>query len=259
MCGLGPHRTVDRGVGIAPVDGSRASGSGGEDGPSLTSRAERDVLRRGRHLDRDAEHLGRDPAYGLGLGAPAGSGPAIQGVMTRGIHDPYEYYYRRVFTDAVRLVDAVAEMPFVDASRIAVTGGSQGGGITLAAAALSERVAAVLPDVPFLCDFPRAITRSLSDPFTEVTRYLSVHREDASAVRRTLSYFDGAVLARRITAPSLLSVALMDEIVLPSTVFAAFNAIPAPDKSIEVYEFNGHEGGGAHHWLRQTAWLAERF
>ncbi|MBN9225548.1 MAG: acetylxylan esterase [Microbacterium sp.] len=60
-------------------------------------------------------------------------------------------------------------------------------------------------------------------------------------------------------APSLLSVALMDDIVLPSTVFAAFNAIPAEDKSIEVYEFNGHEGGGFHHWLRQTAWLAERF
>lgn len=51
----------------------------------------------------------------------------------------------------------------------------------------------------------------------------------------------------------------MDDIVLPSTVFAAFNAIPAEDKSIEVYEFNGHEGGGFHHWLRQTAWLAERF
>lgn len=106
---------------------------------------------------------------------------------------------------------------------------------------------------------PGAITRSLSDPFTEITRYLAVHRGDADAARRTLSYFDGAVLARRITAPSLVSVALMDDIVLPSTVFAAFNAIPATDKSIEVYEFNGHEGGGFHQWLRQTAWLAERF
>lgn len=203
---------------------------------------------------------GQGSGWSLGETAdPHGSGPAIQGVMTRGIHDPYEYYYRRVFTDAVRLVDAVAEMPFVDATRIAVTGGSQGGGITLAAAALSGRVAAVMPDVPFLCDFPRAITRSLSDPFTEITRYLAVHRGDADAARRTLSYFDGAVLARRITAPSLVSVALMDDIVLPSTVFAAFNAIPATDKSIEVYEFNGHEGGGFHQWLRQTAWLAERF
>lgn len=187
---------------------------------------------------------------------PHGSGPAIPGVMTRGIRDPHEYYYRRVFTDAVRLVDAVAAMPFVDPDRIAVTGGSQGGGIALAAAALSGRVGAVMPDVPFLCDFPRAITRSLHDPFTEITRYLAMHREAADATRRTLSYFDGAVLARRITAPALVSVALMDEIVLPSTVFAAFHALASTDKTLAVYEFNGHEGGGIHHWMRQTAWLA---
>ncbi|WP_442927716.1 acetylxylan esterase [Microbacterium sp. MMO-20] len=190
---------------------------------------------------------------------PHGSGPAASGVMTRGIHDPRTYYYRRVFTDAVRLVDAVATMPFVDPDRIVVTGGSQGGGIAIAAAALSSRVAAVLPDVPFLCDFPRAITHSLHDPFTEIARYLAVHRDEAEAVRRTLSYVDGAVLARRVTAPALVSVALMDEIVLPSTVFAAFHALGSADKTLEVYEFNGHEGGGMHHWLRQTDWLAGRW
>ncbi len=187
-----------------------------------------------------------------------GTGPSAPGFMTRGILDPASYYYRRVFTDAVRLVDAVAEMPFVDAARIAVTGGSQGGGISLAAAALSDHVRAVMPDVPFLCDFPRAITRSLNDPFTEIAGYLAVHRGDVAAVRRTLSFFDGAILARRITVPAYFSVALMDDIVLPSTVFAAFHAVPADDKTLEVYEFNGHEGGGVHHWLRQTQWLAAR-
>ena len=57
-----------------------------------------------------------------------GSGPAVPGFMTRGTPDPATYYHGRVYTDAVRLVDAVAEMPFVDETRIAVTGGSQGGG-----------------------------------------------------------------------------------------------------------------------------------
>jgi len=51
----------------------------------------------------------------------------------------------------------------------------------------------------------------------------------------------------------------MDEIVLPSTVFAAFHALAADDRAIEVYEFNGHEGGGFRHWLRQSAWLGARF
>jgi len=203
---------------------------------------------------------GQGSSWSLGATAdPHGSGPAVPGFMTRGILDPATYYYRRVYTDAVRLIDAVAEMPFADAARIAVTGGSQGGGIALAAAALSDQVAAAMPDVPFLCDFPRAIRRSPEAPFTEIARFLSSHRDEVDAVHRTLSYFDGAVLARRITAPAYLSVALMDEIVLPSTVFAAYNALGSADRSIEVYEFNGHEGGSIRQWVRQTEWLAERF
>jgi hypothetical protein len=34
--------------------------------------------------------------------------------MTRGIESPGTYYYRRLFTDAVRLVDAARTLDFVD-------------------------------------------------------------------------------------------------------------------------------------------------
>ena len=57
------------------------------------------------------------------------------GSMTNGILDPKHYYYRRVFTDAVRRLNVRAH-PAVDSSQIAVTGGSQGGGITIAMAVL---------------------------------------------------------------------------------------------------------------------------
>jgi cephalosporin-C deacetylase len=210
------------------------------------------------HVLMDTRGQGSGWGSGGDTADPHGSGPAAAGFMTRGISSPDDYYYRRVFTDGVRLVDAVAEFAFVDAGRIAVTGVSQGGGIAIAAAALSPLVRAVMPDVPFLCDFPRAITRTPEPPFTEITRYLSVHRDGADAALRTLSYFDGAILARRIAAPALFSVALMDEIVLPSTVFAAFNAVPAVDKHIEVYGYNGHEGGAFRHWHRQVEWVRTR-
>lgn len=191
---------------------------------------------------------------------PHGSAAAHPGVMTRGILNPEDYYYRRLFTDAVRLVDEVRSLAGVDADRIAVTGGSQGGGTAIAAAALSgDAVAAVLPDVPFLCDFPNAIVRTPSAPFTEITRYLAVHRDEADRVLRTLSYVDGAILARRVTAPALFSVALMDDVVLPSGVFAAFHALASEDAAIEVYPYNGHEGGGHRHWMTQVAWLDARF
>ena len=148
----------------------------------------------------------------------------------------------------------------MDAGRVAVTGGSQGGALAIAAAALSgDAVAAVMPDVPFLCDIPNAIVRTPSAPFTEVTRWLSIHRDDTAAALHTLSYIDGAILARRIQAPAFFSVALMDDIVLPSGVFAAFHALASEDAAIEVYPYNGHEGGGSRHWARQVAWLDARF
>lgn len=190
---------------------------------------------------------------------PHGTASSTPGFMTRGIRDPDDYYYRRLYTDAVRLLEEVAALPWVDAQHIAVTGGSQGGGISIAAAALSDRVAALMPDVPFLCDFPRSITRTPEPPFTEITRYLSVHRDAEQAVLDTLAHFDGAVLAPRITVPALFSVGLMDEIVLPSTVFAAYHALGSADRTIEVYPYNGHEGGGFDHWLTQVRWLGERF
>lgn len=211
------------------------------------------------HVIMDARGQGSVWGGGGSTGDPHGSAAAAPGFMTRGILDPHDYYYRRVYADAVRLLDAVPHLPGVDPSRIAVTGTSQGGGIAIAAAALSRSVAALMPDVPFLCDFPRSITRTPLLPYTEITQYLSVHRGDTAQVLRTLSYVDAAVLAARVTAPALFSVALMDDVVLPSTVFGAFNALGSRDKRIEVYEYNGHEGGAFYHWLVQAQWLRELF
>jgi cephalosporin-C deacetylase len=187
---------------------------------------------------------------------PVGSGPAQPGFLTRGIESRDTYYYRRVYADAVAAVEVLRGHPLVDPSRVAVAGGSQGGGISTSVAALApSSVAAVLPDVPFLCDFRRAVSVAQTDPYLELVRYLAAHRSAVDAAFATLSYFDAAVLAPRAVAPALFSVALMDRTCPPSTVFAAFHAYGGP-ASIEVYEFNDHEGGEAFHRVRQLAWLA---
>ena len=210
------------------------------------------------HVFMDTRGQGSGWGTGGDTPDPHGSGPAVEGFMTRGIHDPSEYYYRRLFTDAVRLVDIVRGFDFVDETRVSVTGGSQGGGISLAVAGLVPGLRAVLPDVPFLCHFRRAVEATPEAPFTELVRYLAVHRDVETRVFDTLAYFDGVNFARRATAPTLFSVALMDGIVLPSTVFAAYNHYAGGDRSIEVYPYNGHEGGQMHQWVRQAAWLAQR-
>lgn len=193
----------------------------------------------------------------------ASGDPHHPGFMTKGVLDPQAYYYRRVYTDAVRAVEAVRTHPEIDPARVVVTGGSQGGGITLAVAGLVDDLFGVMPDVPFLCDFPRATTMVDTDPYGEVARYLKVHRNHVDRVYETLSYFDGAVLGRRATAPALFSVGLMDTICPPSTVYAAYNhygvrSVSLPEKEIGVYPFNNHEGGQQFHDRVKLAWLASR-
>ena len=211
------------------------------------------------HVIMDTRGQGSGWGGGGSTPDPHGTGAALDGFMTRGVESPDSYYYRRVFTDAVRLVDAARTFEFVDPDRVAVTGGSQGGGITLAVAGLLGRdIVAAMPDVPFLCHFRRSVSLTPGRPFTEVAQYLSVHRDRTDQVFRTLSYFDGAVFASRAQAPALFSVGLMDDIVLPSSVFAAFNRYGAEDREIATYEYNGHEGGQLFHWQRQVAWLRDR-
>jgi cephalosporin-C deacetylase len=188
----------------------------------------------------------RGQGSGWSVGAtpdPEGSGPAVPGVMTRGIDSRETYYYRRLITDAVRAVEAARSLDVVDSGRVAVLGGSQGGGTALAVAGLVPDLAGLVSYVPFLCDFPRATVITDNDPYKEIGRYLAMHRDSAARVHETLSYFDGVNFAKRASAPALFSAALMDATCPPSTVFGAYNNYAGP-KQITVWPYNGHEGGG---------------
>ena len=165
--------------------------------------------------------------------------------MTRGIASPQTYYYRRVFSDAVRAVEAARSHPAVDPARVAVTGGSQGGGITLAVSGLQPDVSAALPDVPFLCHYRRATQIIDTAPYSEIAMYCKTHRDKIESVFETLSYFDGLNFSARAKAPALFSVGLMDNICPPSTVYAAYNHYAGP-KQITVWEYNNHEGGASY-------------
>lgn len=184
----------------------------------------------------------------------AGGNAHAPGFMTQGILDPHHYYYRRLFTDAVRAVEAARSHPAVDPERIAVTGGSQGGGITLAVAGLEPGVHIAMPDVPFLCHYRRATEIVNTSPYSEIQKYCNVHRDKIEKVFQTLSYFDGLNFAVRAKAPALFSVGLMDEICPPSTVFAAYNHYQGP-KDIRVYSYNEHEGGGNYQTVEKLKYL----
>lgn len=216
------------------------------------------------HLYIDTRGQGGTWGSGGATPDPVGSTPATPGFMTRGITDEHDYYYRRVFTDAVRAVDAARSLPEVDGSRVVFAGGSQAGGMALAVAGLVPDLTAVMVDVPFLSHFERAIEITDADPYSEVAKYLSIFRDQRERTLDTLSYFDGVNHAKRASAPVLMSVALMDMVCPPSTVYAAYNhygSMSGADinKDMVVYGYNGHEGGLAHQTTHQLQYVQDLF
>jgi cephalosporin-C deacetylase len=166
--------------------------------------------------------------------------------MTKGIADPQTYYYRFAYMDCVRAVSFVRAQPEI--GPVFLTGGSQGGGLTIAVAALStdQQIRAAMPDVPYLCHFQRAVEVFTAGPYQEMVNHWKAKPQAVENDFRTLSYFDGLNFAPRIKCPILLSVALLDPICPPSTGFAVYNNLTV-EKELKVYPFNGHEGGGARH------------
>jgi cephalosporin-C deacetylase len=184
-----------------------------------------------------------------------GTGPSIDGFMTRGIQSPETYYYRRLYTDSVRAVEAARAHPAVDESRIFLRGSSQGGGMAIAVSGLVDDIGGVIADVPFLQHFRRATEITDSFPYKQIGNFLATQRSEVENVFRTLSYFDGVNFAARAGAPAHYAVALMDDICPPSTVFASYNHYAGP-KEIAVYPYNGHESGGAFSSPEEREFLA---
>lgn len=208
------------------------------------------------HLQMDTR--GQGSSWSIGVTPDvASSSPHQPGVMTNGIRSPEDYYYRRLITDAVRAVETADSLPQVDSTRITALGASQGGGLALAVAGLSPIVDSLVSYVPFLCDFPRAILITDQNPYSEINRYLKVHRLEEKQVLRTLSYVDGVNFARRARATAWFSTALMDAICPPSTVYAAYQVYAGP-KDITVWTHNSHEGGGRDDDLRVAGLLKAR-
>lgn len=180
------------------------------------------------------------------------TGAHAAGFLTSGIDSPESYFYRRMFVDAERAVRAARQHEAVDTSAVLVSGGSQGGALCLAAAALTElrdglgepALRGAIVDVPFLSHIRRASVITGANPYGELVEYLHTRRDRVEQAFRTLSYVDGVNLAPRITVPALFSVGLMDEICPPSTVYATYNHYAGP-KEMVVYPYNGHDGGGA--------------
>lgn len=173
----------------------------------------------------------------------------------RGLDDKAGYFYQGAYMDCVRAVDFLVQDRSVDASRIAVWGGSQGGGLAFATAALSPKVALCLADIPFLCDWDGYF--KLSD-WPEMESWIcDASNRSWQTTLKTLSYFDTMNLAGRIRCPVKMGIGLQDDVCPPSTSFAAFNRVRGP-REFNIYPMHGH-GVPDQHYTAGWRWIEKRF
>lgn len=178
------------------------------------------------------------------------SGTTLNGHIIRGLADalqgePHRLYYRQMFQDTALLARVVAGMDEVDSKRMGAMGGSQGGGLTLACAALVPGLKRAVATYPFLCDYKRVwemdqAANAYAELKTFFRHFDPLHKRE-DEVWNALGYIDAQHLAPRIRAHVLMPIGLADAVCPPSTQFAAWNKIPG-DKELLVYPDFGHEG-----------------
>jgi cephalosporin-C deacetylase len=174
------------------------------------------------------------------------TGNTQRGHIIRGLDDqPEKLLFRQIFLDTAQLAGIIMGLPGVDPQRVGAFGGSQGGGLTLACAALEPRIKRIAPMYPFLTDYRRVWEMDLAkDAYAELRdyfRFFDPFHEHEAEIFTKLGYIDVQHLAARIRAEVLMAVALSDTICPPSTQFAAYNKITAP-KQLVLYPDFGHEG-----------------
>ncbi|MFZ0283022.1 MAG: acetylxylan esterase [Bacteroidales bacterium] len=180
---------------------------------------------------------------------------ALREYWTFNMDNRDRYYYKRVYAGCVRANDFLTSLPQYDGTNLAVTGGSQGGALTIITASLDERVKVLAAAYPALCD---------------VTGYLSgraggwPHFFDKNNIRyhntkeksETIQYYDVVNFARQIRVPGFYTWGFNDETCPPTSMYAAFNQINAPRELVIELETG--------HWtypeqnIKLSNWLIEK-
>ncbi|MFO7637411.1 MAG: acetylxylan esterase [Clostridia bacterium] len=182
---------------------------------------------------------------GLSSDGASYKGSTIKGHIIRGLDDdPQNLAFRHIFLDAAQLTGIIMSIDEVDERRVGCYGGSQGGGLALACAALEPRISRVVSLHPFLSDYQRVWEMDLVIQAYEEIGYhfrnFDPGHDRENEIFHTLGYIDVKNIVKRISGKVLMGTGLMDTICPPSSVFAAYNNIRS-EKQMKVYPDFKHE------------------
>ena len=144
--------------------------------------------------------------------------------------------------DCIRAIDFLSNREEIDINRLCVTGDSQGGGLSLAIAALDSRPKLTIAGIPYLCHFKRAVEwaeQAANITYLEIVDIIKKYPEMENEIFKTLSYFDNLNLCDLINNRTIITCAMKDIVCPPSTIFAVYNNIQS-EKNIEIMPYYDH-------------------
>lgn len=162
---------------------------------------------------------------------------SLNGYWTYNLDNRDRYYYKRVYMGCIRANDFLTSLPQYDGSNLAVTGGSQGGALSIITAGLDPRVKWLGAYYPALCDMIGYL-KGRAGGWPHIFDKNNPQNNTPEKIT-TASYYDVVNFAKSVKIPGFYAMGYNDETCPPTSMFAAYNMVTAP-KVLDLYLETGH-------------------
>jgi cephalosporin-C deacetylase-like acetyl esterase len=163
---------------------------------------------------------------------------ALNGYSSFNLEDKNRYYYKRVYMGCVRSIDFIYSLPEFNGTTLVVTGGSQGGALSIVTAGLDSRVTALASFYPALCDLSGYLY-GRAGGWPHLFKNSDKNEKITAMKMETAAYYDVVNFARQVKVPGYYSFGYNDKVCPPTTTYSAYNVITAP-KSLLIVEETAH-------------------
>ncbi|AOW09146.1 acetylxylan esterase [Flavobacterium gilvum] len=180
------------------------------------------------------------------------SNGALNNYQNFNLDDKNRFYYKRVYLNCVRANDFLVSLPQFDGENLVVTGGSQGGALSIVTAGLDKRVKFLATLYPALCDLTASL-KGRAGGWPHYFEKSDLNFNNKPDKIKTCSYYDVVNFAKQVKIPTFFSLGYNDEVCPPSSMYAAYNSITSP-KDIVPFPETGHwenaeQNGVLNKWL----------
>ena len=183
------------------------------------------------------------------------AGGALNGYQYFNMENRDRYYYKRVYLGCVRANDFLVSLPQFDGVNLGVSGGSQGGALSIITAALDPRVKYLAADYPALSDLTGYL-KGRAGGWPHMFDKNNLPYNNAKEKMETIKYYDVVNFARLVKVPGYYTWGYNDETCPPTSMYAAYNVIKAPKELFLALETG--------HWLypeqreRSSEWIVQK-